>query len=362
MIVKRKELIENLKKAMPGIESGSATLQGADSFVFHNGKIYTYNDLISVVVPIESDELLSEGLEGSVKADEFFKIINKFSSDEMKLSVTEKGTWLIKCGKAKVEMSLMDFDFESRFENLSPDEDSWVDLNDEFISGIQVCKMNLNKTDFSGIYFEGKDIVSTDGNQLNFYTMKKTELPKFWLSDNSVGELLKLNKLVAIQLSGTWVHFKTEDGTIFSVKTLEFAGYPYDKLKNIINSSSSKKAKIHAKFPESLFTAIDRASSFSIDVLDYSAVRLSISKDKIEVSSERSSGKYTEKVAWDEVIENDFDSFNFYVDSAMMQYISKRTVEFYLFEGPIRDGRQLPRLLFVTENSKHLICTLSVDE
>jgi hypothetical protein len=39
MTISRKVLLDSLKKAMPGIESGNAVLQGADAFVFHGGKM-----------------------------------------------------------------------------------------------------------------------------------------------------------------------------------------------------------------------------------------------------------------------------------------------------------------------------------
>ena len=50
MIVQKKALMESLKMAMPGIETGNSTLSGADAFIFHSGRIYSYNDLISVAI------------------------------------------------------------------------------------------------------------------------------------------------------------------------------------------------------------------------------------------------------------------------------------------------------------------------
>lgn len=357
MIIQKKELVESLKMCMPGIETGSNTIQGADSFIFHNGKIFTYNDNISVTVPVNQDGLLEEGIEGCVKAEEFFKIISKFPSDEIKFTVTEKGTWLLKCGKAKAEMTLLDFDFESRINSITPEE-NWTDLNEDFIQGIGFCKMSANKTQVSGIYFSGKDIISTDGNQMNSYTLKEVELPAFWISDNSANELLKLKNLIGMQLQGPWAHFKAEDGTIFSIKTLQSQNYPFERIKNVIDVSDPAKATLHARFPKELFNAIDRAVSFSIDISEHSAVRLVIAKDKIEVSSERSSGKYSEKISWEEDIDSDFEPFTVYVDAGMMEFVAQRTVEFYLLKGPVRNGKTLPRLLFVTESSKHLLSTL----
>ena len=225
MKISRKVLLDSLKKAMPGIESGNAVLQGADAFIFHEGKIFTYNDSIAVSIPLEIDGLVDEGVEGAVHADEFYKTLSKFSADELNFSVSENGAWLIKCGKAKIEMTLMNFDFSERLKGVTPDEDekSWVELPSDFIEGIGTCKMINNKTAMSGIYFSGKEIMSTDGFQINRYVIEKTksDLPTFWISDNSSSELLKFNNIKEIQLKDNWVHFKSEDGSIFSIKTLE---------------------------------------------------------------------------------------------------------------------------------------------
>lgn len=353
MILQKKEFLENLKACMPGIETGSTSIQGADAFIFHNGKIFSYNDNIAVSVPTNLEEI-----EGAIKAEEFFKTISKFPSDEIKFSETENGTWLLKCGKAKAEMNLLDFDFESRVNSILPDKKNWVDLKEDFIQGIGTCKMSINKTQVAGIFFSGKDVVSTDGNQMNHYIMEDSELPTFWVSDSSANELMKLKKLVALQLQGSWVHFKAEDGTIFSVKTLQAEKFPFEKIKNIIDTSDPEKAILHAKFPKDLFAAIDRAVSFSIDISEHNAVRLTLSKEKIEVSSERNSGKYSEKVAWSEEIKEDFEKVIVYVDASMMEFVGQRTVEFYMLKGPVRNGKVLPRLLFVTDSSKHLLSTL----
>ena len=103
MTIQRKELLESLKQCMPGIETGSAVLQGADSFVFHNGRIFTYNDSISVTVPIKNEGLLEEGLEGCVRAEEFFKIINKVDNPQVTdvKHVGECGCYTIKTNDGK---------------------------------------------------------------------------------------------------------------------------------------------------------------------------------------------------------------------------------------------------------------------
>ena len=96
------------------------------------------------------------------------------------------------------------------------------------------------------------------------------------------------------------MHFKTEDGSIFSVKTLDSSKFPIEKLKALMDTSKPKEDDLNATFPSELFEAIDRADAFAMDISDHSAIRLVLSSEKIEVSAERSSGKYAEKVAWGE--------------------------------------------------------------
>lgn len=355
MTIQKKQLLEALKCAMPGIETGTATLQGADSFVFHNGNIFSYNDSISVSVPLSQAGLVEENLEGAVKAEEFFKIVSKLPGEEISFVANEE-KWILKSGKAKAEMTLMNFDFETRLKGIETSED-WIPIDDDFITGLGICKMSNNKSPLSGIYINGKEIFSTDGWQINKYTMKESELPVFWLSDKSVDELLKFNNLKFMQVQGSWVHFKSENETLFSVKTLSSDKYPFDKVNSLLNTSNPKETDFHAKFPKELFNAIDRAVSFSIEISEHSAVRLNLTKEKIIVSSERSAGKYDEKVAWDEEV-GDFEEMTVYVDATMMQYAGTRTLEFYLQKGPIKNGKTIPRLLFVTPQSIHLMSTL----
>lgn len=357
MTIQKKQLLESLKKCMPGIETGNFILQGADSFVFHNGKIFSYNDVISVMVPIEQTGLVEENISGAVKAKEFYSIVEKFPSDEIEFIVKENG-WLLKCGKARAELNLQNFDFISRFNDLTP-TDTWVEVGEDFIQGIGVCQMANNKTALSGIYVSGKDIISTDGYQINNFKMK-TELPAFYISDKSSSELLKVQGIKFMQLQGSWVHFKCEDGNVFSIKTLQSSSFPYDKVKALVDSNDFEKMELHASFPPEVFKAIERATSFGMEISERTAVKLELSENGIMVSSERTSGRYAEKISWEEEMKG-MDDLIIYVDTTMMQFIANRSAEFYLSRA-VMNGKSLPRLFFVTDSSIHIMATLEGKE
>ena len=350
MTLSKKDLLEKLKKAMPGIETGNVVLQGADSFVFDSGCIYSYNDSVAVMIPFSS----SEEMKGAIKARELHQTISKFPQDEISLVVNEK-SWLMKCGKAKVEFTLQNFDYKKRLDGITPGE-KWVDLDESFINALGVCKMAVNKTHYAGVYFNKDVVLSTDGFQINAFTFKDKDLPSFWISDNSATELLKFSKFKQLQVNGNWVHFKFEDGTVFSVKTLVIDKFPATKILSVINANKEKENSFHATFPKALFPAIDRADEFGIEIEGHNSVRLQIEPKYIEVSSERTSGRYDEKVQWEQELP-EFEPIVVYVDSQMMQFMAKRTLDFYLIHRKNKNGIDEPILLFVTANSRHLMST-----
>lgn len=356
MTINKKSLLESLKNCMPGVDSGNTVLQGSDTFVFHDGRIFSYNDNISVSVPIEQSGLMGETVEGAVKANEFFKILSKLPNDEINFAVTEK-SWLLKSGKAKAELSLIDFDYESRLKGIEPSED-WKEIKDDFIFAIGSCKMDNNKSPLSGVFVSGKEVISTDGYQINKFTMPDTELPTFWITDNCVNELLKIKNFTHMQLQGNWVHFKSGEDVIFSIKVLNKDNFPYEKVLKVLDNCNTENS-LNATFPEQLFEAIDRATAFSMDISGHNSIRLVLSPKDIHVSAERTSGKYEEKVSWKEgTMNKEFEPITVYVDSLMMSYMAQKTLEFYLL---ISSSNIPPRLLFVSENSKHLLSTFTKD-
>jgi hypothetical protein len=207
------------------------------------------------------------------------------------------------------------------------------------------------------LFITPKDVVSSDGFQINHYRYSEATFENFWISDDSAGELLKVGVLTHIQLKGTWAHFKTADNTTFSVKTLQAEKWPYEKILSVLETHKKTKTAVAATFPKELFEAIDRASSFYLDISDTKAVRLLISPKHILVSAERIAGKFEEKVAWKDECPQ-FAAFELYVDINMILFAARRSMAFYIYESE----DNAPRIIFTTENSTHLMATLSIDE
>ena len=354
MTIQKTELLKKLALCMSGIEKGNPILQGADSFIFYKDRIFAYNDMISVSVPIENTEMLSENLEGAVRAEEFFKIINKMPNEEIQFEISDKDSWVLKSGKARAELALIEFDYERRLNEIQITED-WIELDDDFITGLNVCKMAKNTTPLSGTFIKDKYIMSTDGYQINRFEMKDCELPEFWVSDKSMTELLKFTKLNKFQKNPTsnWVHFKSENDVVFSLKTLMTSKYPFDKCSTLIDGVDFTNL-IKGRFPNEIKSVIERASVFNVNLEQHSAIKLIIGKEGIEVASENAIGNYSEMVAWEDG-DKDFEEMVVYVDVDMIQSASNKTLEFYLQ----KIENKPPRLYFKTDSSIHLLSTLT---
>ena len=48
-----------------------------------------------------------------------------------------------------------------------------------------------------------------------------------------------------------------------------------------------------------------------------------------------------------------------YVDPEMMMFISKRSLKFYLSKVTSKTGKIIPRLMFISERSQHLMTTFT---
>jgi len=84
MKIKKAELQKALELVKPGL-AGKELIEQSTSFAFMGNRVVTYNDEISMSVP------LVEGfnLTGAVKAEELYKLLTKLKGDEITLELTE---------------------------------------------------------------------------------------------------------------------------------------------------------------------------------------------------------------------------------------------------------------------------------
>jgi hypothetical protein len=341
MKINRNSLISDLNKVMPGISTGTSVIDGADTVVFNNGHIYSYNAAISVDVT----ESAETGLKGVVKGVDFYNCLNKLISEEIEVETTEK-EWIIKDGKIKVSMTLLPSgNIFERFKSLTPTE-SWIDIDGEdFNKALTICNMPKNSTKFAGVYVNKNEFISTDSYLFNRY-VAKNEYPSFFISNDAVTQLIKWTDFTAIEMNKNWVQFKSKNGAIFSVRSLALEAFPYERISGAINGYLTLESVLESSFTPEFYNAVERASTFSKEDEGHEVIDMSITKDGCKIKSERVSGAYEEEVT--DIKSSDVD-FNLELDINMIRSCRSHFDVFKLVERQTEKG--VARLVILSKDS-----------
>ena len=275
MKVSKSFLLGAIKKCLPGADTGKSLLEGADALVFDAGWLHSYNDAISVSVPVP--EL--SGLSGNVRAKEFYNVISKFSDLELEINSTEK-SFTISGAKAHVEMTLLENAMKGRIAAVLDSIEEWKALPEDFINALAACKFACNTSGMAGIFVNGVVMAATDEKRVNYWEMK-AEMGQFWITDPSAGELLKFNGLSEYALSSAWLHIKTDSGVCFSCKRLADDRWPYAQVKKILATHETTEDDITNTMPKGVLPAVERASALYTDVNGQKAVQLVISPEGV---------------------------------------------------------------------------------
>lgn len=355
MKINRIEFLIALKQVMPGIESDSVLLEGSDSFIFHDGYIHTYNDNISVSIPFLITDKNNGNVSGAIKAKDFYNLLNRYSGDSIHL-IPKKDKWILKSENAVAELTLLENTLIDKVKGLFDDKNKYINIPEKFIEGISICLFSSNKSVLAGIFVENEIITSTDEIRINWYNVGVSINNSFWIADEAAKELIKLNNLKSISISDSWVHFKTEDKTIFSCKRLNQENYPIKMIKDLVERNQKEKTDISNKLPEGLMAAINRAAALSTNIESFDTIKLTFSNENIEVYSERASGKYTETVAWEKPLKREIESISIFVDYAMIENGIKYSKSFYLKKTKDQKKESM-KIIFSNPNGIQLIKT-----
>ena len=348
MQIQKVTLAEAVKKCLPGVETGTALIEGTDTLVFTKGALHAYNDSIHVSVQLEGSEL-----EGVVKAKEFSKLVNKLAGDVVVIELVD-GKWTLTCGATEAELPLYSDNITQHLASLNLDKLAWSPLPADFSSGLQLTKIGGNTNPVRGAFIQGNKVYSTDSIRINEYTFDAPMLP-FWIDDPAVTDLLKIGALVSYAIGQAWAHFKTKDGAIFSAKLKEYALFPAEPLKAHIASALEAPVLAGNNLPLALADAIERVAIFGADIQGVVSVGLTFHQDHVLCFSGKATGKAKEKVmlavpfAEDPKVGCSVD-FNFIVEAA------SKVAAFELKET---NGQKLLR--FYSEKYNQLASTVVAD-
>lgn len=350
MIISRGLLLSKLKSVLGGLNKEDSLSQGTDNFLFHGNKLSSYNNNVSITV-LTNDVFDNTEINACIHGNEFYDVLSKFDTNTINFEINDK-TITITSGEAKVEMALIDSSsYNLLVENIKYKEEDFTDLPDNFINIASNCLMN-DKSMYSGLFVKDSGVFTTDAHILNYGELNG-EIPSFFISNDSVLKLLKLNETFKyIQVSNSWVHFKS-DNIVFSAKRLNDELFPYDKvLKWVVETKKDivcSNYEIKGIFPNNVFSSLERSINFaSYSQNENNVIEMTISDGNVKIFSKKLLGNYVENIKCEE-IDTSGKTIKLYVNAKRLIDMKNKPNSFYIFNKMI--------FALETDSTLHIIAT-----
>ena len=253
MKFKRNEIIAALDAVAPGLANREVLTQ-AQSFVFYNGKVWTFNDMLAVSHP------LPDGweVEAAVKAQELHRVIKKMDSEEVDISLASDGNELIIATPTDRLGMKVESEVTKHHESIG-EPSEWLELPADFMDALTRASLctsrNMSFPLLMHVHVKGNKVEAVDNSRLLVQEIE-ADMPEFLVPREAVNHLAKY-KCTAVGLSDGWVHFRNNDDVMFSTRTM--APDEFMNLEPLLNVEGTRVA-----FPKELKGGIDKA----VDVLD----------------------------------------------------------------------------------------------
>lgn len=292
MNTNRQQLINILTAVRPGLAS-KEVLEQSTSFIFSAGVVLTYNDEIAVQHP------LPEGLdlEGAVAAKELYALLNKLPDEEIALETTDSEL-IVEGKKARSGIRLQAASTVEETLRVLGHPSDWSQLPEKFVEAIVFCSFStgrdMTKPLLTCVCVDDAFVMSSDDRRITRFDVGEGLDLKGQLLIPAVSiKALSAYPITSYDVTKGWLHFRTDDGVVFSCRNIE-GTYPAEKIHSILDNSDGEPVKL----PSGLAETLERAGVFSSGVSRVDVgnrVRVSLSEGELMVRGESDAGWLEEK-------------------------------------------------------------------
>lgn len=243
MKINRVRLLKVLQAVKPAISS-KEILEQSTHICFDENIIRAYNDSLAITAQFET------GLKGTISAIQLISLLEKLPSKKIKfkfdkindmLNITAKNIKAAIKLETKIKLPILDLSKLKKWEVLPAGFCSALSF------AIFSASRNMGRVELTGIYIEGKQMVSCDNFRATKVQLKEgIEIPLLIPSSAAV-ELVKYNPIKYIS-QDDWLHFKCKKNIVFSCRTIE-GKYPIESILKLFKKSG-KKVNLPAHFEQ----------------------------------------------------------------------------------------------------------------
>ncbi len=252
--MQRSALLKALKAVKPGI--ANKDIIESMTYFFLSGKhVISYNDKISIQHPLKTD------FTSFVKADDLLRVVEKCSATDMDL-IAKDEVLNVKAKRLNVKLATIDDpEFLKRIDLITKSlkKAVWMTLPNNFMDSVELCSyvaasMESEYT-LSCVKIEGTDCIASDNQRIAMANLE-SPMELMYLKATEIKNLTSTQPTY-YYISKAWVHFKNEDGCIFSIRKVK------GLFPDFTHFAKFKGTKI--QLPKAMLEGTDIASIFSDD-------------------------------------------------------------------------------------------------
>lgn len=321
MRVNRAEFLRKLQMVSAGLtKSSKEGIEQGDCFVFHDGRIITFNDEISCSVESPLD------ITGAITAKPLMELLNKLKEDEV--DITVKASEVLVKGKKRRAGIPMEAEVNLPVETIEPPNE-WKELPSEFAEAIDIvhrCALSGdNDPTLACVHIHPEHLEACDGMQVARWILKTGVENSCLVRRDSVKYVTNLG-MSEVSESESWIHFRNEAGLVLSCRRWEDE---YQNLDDILKVEGHKVI-----LPVGLAEAVDKAVIFSSDGTVENNVRVDLKKGMLKIRGEGPSGWYEEK----KKVDYKGDRLSFLIAPKILTELLKRSNECFVTKERLRMG------------------------
>jgi len=286
MKINKTELQTALEKVKPGLAQ-KEVIEQATSFSFLGDRVVTYNDEISISHPVKG-----LNVKGAIKAQALYEFLNKIKKDEIDIE-WEENQVIIKAGRSTAGLV-----FEQEVKLPINEEigkvKEWKKLPENFIEALKFCypccSQDMSRPALTCVNITKESIQASDSYQIVQHKLDEEMPEECLIPASAVKELIKY-AVKEVTKGESWIHFRTEDRTVFSSRVLN------ESFPNISKHLTTEGEEFD--FPRNINQILERANVFSKKEAaggDIPTINITIKEGRVEIFAKNEYGWFQEEM------------------------------------------------------------------
>lgn len=305
MRIDRESFLNDLGMVKSGL-SPREFIEQSSCFVFQEGMVITFNDEVAC------RKKVGLNITGAVQADSLLAILEKLDDPDLKVRENEKGELEFR-GKRKGFGITKDAEIHLPIDRVEVPK-KWHELPKEFIEGIGLVQhcVSTDESRFllTCIHLSPEFIEACDNLQIMRCYVKTGLKGSVLVRGTSLAHITSLG-MDKMSLTKSWIHFKNQQGLVFSCRRYT---EDYPSLDKLISFKGHPIV-----IPKGLSQASDRAAVFAMDKAGDPLMTVTISNQMIRILGEGLSGWYKEV----KKIDYEGPPMEFLIAPALLKHISE---------------------------------------